>query len=397
MFLTIDETAYDDAHQRDCARVAALLSGPGPHSRASVADQLKMTSTATSHVVSYLTERGLVVERLGTRIGRGRPPFEIALNFQRLGVSVIHISSRTLIGFLLDLGGTVLEHKAVEISADSDNAGMAEAMCQLVQWLIDKCPVGMIHMGTSVAVPGVVDVKARTWLITSRWPKVRNLDIGSALASVTPVATVCRHLDAELDARTTLEADYRSGNMLLLHWGWGIGLSYSIAGQPLLQNGGPFGEIGHWRFNALNDRGCDCGNHGCLETGAALWALLPLLRTYWTDLSDEEEQLAEQLASLPLLDIPEVTEAIKLMARSLANVCRLLFPSRVIVTGPFVANADLWESFTNAFKTEGLIGSLELPALIADKFSQDYVIHGACLPLLNAGLETFIRQNKRAA
>ncbi|MGN7771299.1 ROK family protein [Phyllobacterium sp. 22552] len=397
MFLTIDETAYDDAHQRDCARVSALLSGPGPHSRASVADQLKMTSTATSHVVSDLTERGLVKERPGTKMGRGRPPVEIGLNFQRLGASVIHISSRTLLGFLLDLGGTTLEHRAVEIPADADNAVMADAMRQLVKWLIAQCPAGMIHMGTSVAVPGVVDVKARTWLITSRWPKVRNLDIGSALASATPVATVCRHLDAELDARTTQESAYRSGNTLLMHWGWGIGLSCSIAGQPFLQNGGPFGEIGHWRFNALSERECDCGNHGCLETGAALWALLPRLRELWPDLSEEEELLAGQLAGLSLVDVPEVTEAIKLMARSLTNVCRLLFPSRVIVTGPFVANEDVWQAFTSAFKTEGLIGSLELPTLIADKFSQDYVIHGACLPLLNAGLETFIRQNKRAA
>ncbi|EJM98426.1 ROK family transcriptional regulator [Phyllobacterium sp. YR531] len=397
MFLTIDETAYEDAHQRDCARVAALLSGEGPHSRASVADRLKMTSTATSHVVGDLTERGLVMERPGTKVGRGRPPIGIALNLKRLGASIIHISSRTLLGFLLDLGGTVLEHKAVEIPADSDNAAMAEAMRQLVQWLINKCPVGMLHLGTSVAVPGVVDVKARTWLITSRWPKVRNLDIGNALAPVTPVVLVCRHLDAELDARTTRETAYRSGNTLLLHWGWGIGLSCSIGGQPLLQNGGPFGEIGHWRFNALDQRECDCGNHGCLETGAALWALLPHLRKLWPNLSEEEEPLAGQLAGLPLLDIPEMAEAIKLMARSLTNVCRLLFPSRVIITGPFVANADVWEAFTAAFKTEGLIGSLELPALIADKFSQEYVIHGACLPLLNAGLESFIRENKRAA
>jgi predicted NBD/HSP70 family sugar kinase len=397
MFLTIDETAYEDAHQRDCARVAALLSSEGPHSRASVASGLKMTSTATSHVVSDLTERGLVMERPGVKIGRGRPPTEIALNMRRLGGTVIHISSRTLLGFLLNLGGEVLEQRAVEIPADADNAAMAESMRHLVQWLIRQCPAGMNHLGTSVSVSGVVDVQARKWLVTSRWSNVRNLDIGHALATVTPAVLVCRHLDAELEARTARESAYSSGNTLLLHWGWGIGLSCSVNGRPLLPNGGPFGEIGHWRFNALQQLPCDCGNHGCLETGAALWALLPRLRERWPELSDEEEPLAEQLSGLSLLDVPEMTAAVGLMARSLANVCRLLFPSSVIITGPFVANPQVWEAFTTAFRAEGLIGSLELPNLMADKFSQDYVIHGACLPLLNAGLETFIRETRPAA
>ncbi len=79
------------------------------------------------------------------------------------------------------------------------------------------------------------------------------------------------------------------------------------------------------------------------------------------------------------------------MARSLANVCRLLFPKRVIMTGPFVANTGVREAFETAFRSEGVIGTLDLPILIADKSSEEYVIHGAVRPLLNLGLETFIR------
>ncbi|MGH6859417.1 MAG: ROK family protein [Phyllobacterium sp.] len=391
MILEIDETHYDDAHQRDCARVAALLSQEGPHSRSSAGERLQMTSTTTSKVVADLVRRGLVVEKAGAKSGRGRPAVGIELDRRRLGATLVHVSSRALLGFLLDLGGRILERQSVEIPAHADNAQMSSAMGRLVRALIGTCPTGMVHLGTSVSISGVVDVLNSKWLITSRWPAVRDLDIGAALAQVTPVVLVRRHLDAELDARLLKEPAYGRGNTLLLHWGWGIGLSCSSNGNPLVQSGGPFGEIGHWRFNLLDQRQCGCGNHGCLETGAALWALLPRLRGFWPDISDEEEVLAGQLAGLPLIDVPEMTLAIALVARSLANVCRLLFPERIIVTGPFAGNAAVWDAFETAFRLEGVMASLSLPTLIADKSSQDYAIQGALRPLLNRGLETFIR------
>ncbi|MFT7757353.1 UNVERIFIED_CONTAM: hypothetical protein ODX46_14950, partial [Salmonella enterica subsp. enterica serovar Enteritidis] len=89
---------------------------------------------------------------------------------------------------------------------------------------------GMQHIGTSVSVSGVVDVESRTWLLTSRWPKIRDFDLAAALAPVTPEVLVCRHLDAELNARMLQDPVYGTDNTLLLHWGWGIGLAYSVNG-----------------------------------------------------------------------------------------------------------------------------------------------------------------------
>ncbi len=391
MMLTIDETRYQDAHQRDCARVAALLSDGALHSRPNVADALQMTSTTTSRVVADLLDRGLLIGEAGEKSGRGRPAAKIALNPGRLGATIIHISSRSLLGVLVDLSGKVIERRSIDIPVESDGAYMAAAMRRLVVTLVGQCTPGMHHIGTSVSVSGVVNVRERKWLITSRWPNIRNLDLGAALAPVTPVVIVCRHLDAELNARTLNDTAHAHDNTLLLHWGWGIGLAYGVDGEPFMRAGEPFGEIGHWRFNLLEQRQCGCGNHGCLETAAALWALLPQLRELWPDLSEDEELVAGQLAELQLADLPEITTALSLMARSLANVCRLLFPKRIIVTGPFIANRDLWDAFETAFHAEGVMGGLELPVLVADKSSEDYAILGAVRPLLNLGLETFIR------
>ncbi|QND50580.1 ROK family transcriptional regulator (plasmid) [Phyllobacterium sp. 628] len=391
MLLTIDETRYDDAHQRDCARVIALISAGNQHSRPGIAELLEMTSTTTSKVVGDLIARGLLVEKAGEKSGRGRPAIQIALNSGRLGATVIHISSRALRGIVVDFGGNILERQSLDIPTGANADQMTSAMRGLVESLKARLPDGMQHLGTSVSVSGVVDVQSKTWLLTSRWPNIRDFDIAAALEPVTPAVFVCRHLDAELNARTLQDPVYGTDNTLLLHWGWGIGLAYSVNGDPFIRAGGPFGEIGHWRFNLLEDRPCGCGNYGCLETAASLWALLPQMREIWPDLSEDEEVLAGQMAERPLIDMPDIQTALKLTARSLANVCRLLFPKRVIMTGPFVANSDVWQAFEMAFRAEGLIGTLDLPVLIADKSSEEFAILGAVRPLLNLGLETFIR------
>ncbi|SFJ48709.1 transcriptional regulator of PTS gene [Phyllobacterium sp. CL33Tsu] len=391
MILTIDETRYEDAHQRDCARVAALLSDGESHSRPNVSEALQMTSTTTSRVVADLLERGLVIGEAGEKSGRGRPAIQIALNHSRLGATVILMSSRSLLGVLVDLSGRVIGRCTADVPESADNDTMAARMRGLINSLLKDLPAGMSHMGTSVSVSGVVNVRDRKWLITSRWPHVRDLDLAAALAPVTPVVIVCRHLDAELTARTMQDGAQGRDSTLLLHWGWGVGLAYSVEGEPFMSASNPFGEIGHWRFNMLDQRQCGCGNHGCLETAAALWALLPQLRASWPELSEDEERVAGQLTSLDIAERPEIATAIHLMARSLGNVCRLLFPKRVIVTGPFVGNTALWQAFSDAFQAEGIMSGLALPVLVADRSSEEYAILGAVRPLLNLGLETFIR------
>ena len=122
------------------------------------------------------------------------------------------------------------------------------------------------------------------------------------------------------------EPDRFASGTLLLHWGWGIGLAHAVDGEPLSPAGGPFGEIGHWRFSVLEGRRCGCGNTACLETGAALWALLPVLRKLWPQLGEDEEGLADALADCDLLSVPDIEAAAVILARALANACRLLFP-----------------------------------------------------------------------
>jgi transcriptional regulator of PTS gene len=380
--VTIDDSAFASPQDRDRARIYGLVAGGLAQSRAEAGRLSGLRSTTVSRAVADLVERGLVVESLGGNARRGRPAGVLIANARRIGGSVIHVVSQSLAGALVDLNGQVIAERMVPIPRDADNSAMARAMASLAAELHAAMPHGMAHAGTVVSLSGLIDLRRKQWVMASRWPRMRNLDIAALLDPVAGPVEICRNLDAELRARVAREPERFSDGTLLLHWGWGIGLSHAVDGEPMAPAGGPFGEIGHWRFSVLDGRRCGCGNSACLETGAALWALLPVLRKRWPGLGEDEDGLAEALPACDLLAVPDIREAARILARALANVCRLLFPSRIIVSGPLVANAALWAHFDALFRQEGAMEALVVPQLGAVRASQSYEIHGAAAPLL---------------
>lgn len=387
--LTIDESRLALAHDRDCARIYRLILNGEAHSRADIARILQLRSTSVSRVVGELIARRLVIETVGEASGRGRPPAILVAHTRRIGASVIYVSSQSLSGALVDLNGYLVAERRRPIASDADNAAIAAAMAELARDLLDAMPPGMSHAGTAVSLSGLIDLKQGQWLLASRWPRMRGLDIASILAPVAGPVTVCRNLDAELRARAAREPENFTGGTILLHWGWGVGLAYAMDGEPFAPTGS-FGEIGHWRLAALQDRPCGCGNTACLETGAALWSLLPALRRHWADLDQDEIRLARQLAGLDLLSLPEIDMAAQLLARALANACRLLFPARIAVSGPFSANPQLWARFNTLFRAEGTMDGFAVPDLSGAAASHLYEIHGAASPLLSRAAESLL-------
>lgn len=387
--LTLDESRLALAHDRDCARIYRLILNGGAHSRTDIGRILQLRSTSVSRVVGDLIARRLVIEAVGEASGRGRPPAILVAHTRRIGASVIYVSSQSLSGALVDLNGHLVAERRRAIAADADNAAIATVMAELARDLLGAMPPGMSHAGTAVSLSGLIDLKQGQWLLASRWPRMRGLDIASVLEPVAGPVTICRNLDAELRARAGREPENFAGGTILLHWGWGVGLAYAVDGEPFAPTGS-FGEIGHWRLAALNGRRCGCGNSACLETGAALWSLLPTLRRRWPDLDQDEIRLARQLAGLDLLSLPEMETAVELVARALANACRMLFPARIAVSGPFSANPQLWARFNTLFRAEGTMDGFAVPDLAGAPASHLYEIHGAAAPLLSRATEALL-------
>jgi transcriptional regulator of PTS gene len=386
MMAMADEARFADAAARDRARVFAAIAA-GARSRPEIGERLGLRSTTVSRAVAELLSRRLLLEAQGEKLGRGRPAATLLANSHRLGASVIHVASRALVGVLLDLSGQVLERRAMDVADSADNTTIGAALAELAGTLAAAAPRGMTHAGTVVSVSGIVDMRRRRWLVSSRWPRMQGLDVAAAIAPVAGPVEVVRHLDAELRSRAVADPALCADDTVLLHWGWGIGMAYAVGGQPFGVAGGPFGEIGHWRIEGLEHRRCGCGHQGCLETAAALWALLPALRARWPALAEDEDALLQGLRELDLLALPELREAVHHVARALANLCRILFPTRVVVSSPLMGNARLWAHFDAAFRAEGLMPGMAAPVLHNDPWPIGRGIAGAAGPLLGRALE----------
>jgi predicted NBD/HSP70 family sugar kinase len=383
-----DETHFSEAPERDRARVLRMVAA-GVRSRPELVERLGLRSTTASRAVAALLDRRLLVEASGAKLGRGRPAATLALNPHRLGVSVIHVASRAFIGVLLGLDGKVVARELLPVSQEADNEAIGKELAGLAGRLARQAPVGMQHAGTVASVSGIVD--GPRWLTSSRWPRMRDFDIAAAIAPLAGPVDVVRQLDAEFRCRALADPATYAGEVVLLHWGWGIGMAYGKAGEPFGVGAGPFGEIGHWRLDGLEDRRCDCGRPGCLETSAALWALLPVLRRRWPELAEDEDELLLQLPQLDLLAVPEIRLAAHHLVQAMANLCLILFPARVVISSPLLGNAALWAHVEALFRAAGSISGLPMPVLRNEPLPAARGIAGAAGPLLVRALEDMLR------
>lgn len=94
---------------------------------------------------------------------------------------------------------------------------------------------------------------------------------------------------------------------------------------------------------------CACGARGCLETEAALWALLPRLRRRLGRLPDDEQELAAALAAPSVAALPEVRDAVRAVLEGLTTLHRLFFPDEVLLAGPLAENRAIFRRIARGF------------------------------------------------
>ncbi len=222
---------------------------------------------------------------------------------------------------------------------------------------------------------------------------MRGLDIGAVLDPVAGPVEICRNLDAELHfAPAPASRSSSRGGTLLLHWALGHRAGYAVDGKPSLPRA-PSARSAVGGSAALGAAPAAAATHGCLETGAALWSLLPALQKRWPDLDQDEIRLARQLAASTSSPCRRSTWLAELVARALANACRLLFPTRIVISGPLSRqSAALGIASTPCSAPRAPLDGFAMPDLAGVSASQLYEIHGAAAPLLGRAAEALLTE-----
>jgi predicted NBD/HSP70 family sugar kinase len=311
--------------------LAAIARGGATRKR--LAHALGLRSATVSKHVTELIGAGLVIEKdaLAAR-SRGRPEIILACMTDAIVAIVLRANSDRFSAAIVDLDGSVVKEVSRSVDASRISAaGMEHSIFDMVRELRQSVPRSEVA-GLAISLPGIVDEQARRWISSSRFPNVPPLDLGKLESSLGMEVMAHRALNAELRGRLQFHPHERQSTVVLFHWGYGISLTYAVEGQIISSGHGAFGEVGHWRVEEPDGMRCKCGRFDCVETKGALWALAEKL-----DIRVTEDELGNILRNDPqLASHPLLVEAGTVVAGVLGRIYWLLFPQRLVISGPFV-------------------------------------------------------------
>ncbi|MFV0492014.1 MAG: ROK family protein [Pseudorhodobacter sp.] len=345
--------------------------------RGEIGEALSMRSSSVSDLVGELVAAEFLREAVVKPRGRGRPVGALSFNAQRLGAILLTVMDQRIVAQAVDLDYHVLSTIGAEPDTDADNAMITKTISRLVREAAGTFPVGIEICAIVASLSGLLDVPRMLWCVSSRWPRLSNLDLRAALAEFPWPVTMLRNLDAELAGALLRDGGWAQENVLLLHWGHGIGASYAARSGVINLDRGRFCEIGHWQLGNGRQRPCTCGNLDCLETVAALWAIGDEIRARFPELPREETGLAEALRHVAIAGVPVIDDALQHVLRLMANLCRLLFPDRVLLTGPFVQHPEIFRQFVDTLVDAPLMKSLDPVRVATLPMEQNFERPGA--------------------
>ncbi len=390
------ESWLQDAGPDGAERAFVAVLAGAASARSGLSEQLKVRSTTVSAWVAAMVQAGLLTEQLRKPDGRGRPLGYLEANPDRLVVSVVMVHSQSLHVSVVNLKGQELWHESLAVAAAASNAVMRRALRVLQERALAQLGTDTTLVGVSFSLSGLVNLATSQWVFSSRWPHMSRLSLKTCTVPKGARIHVVRNVDAQLLARHMRKEQVGAARRtLLLHWGYGIGMTFgpaSAAATTTGQRAYGYGEVGHWQLSGQR-RLCRCGHVGCLETVASLWAIGPAILGARFDDAMDETQVAQLLQGLALTGNRVFKRALHEITEVLVNLCRLYFPSEVVVSGPFIENADIWKALTEALGKRDLLVGLPMPPLVRQRVGHHLEKEGASMPLLVTGLKQLVSRS----
>jgi predicted NBD/HSP70 family sugar kinase len=239
--------------------------------RGEIAVHTGISPVSITALLNKLLQHGLVEQAGKTQNRSGRPSAIYRLTSDvgySLGVSVDTASFRIA---AVDPIRTVLWEGEFSLSLSSDPADHFNDITRQISTelkkamsshsLLDRRPLAI-----GLSMPGMVDTERGIWLQGLRVSGIAHIPLRTIMERAFGVPVVVEH-PARCLASLTAEREraQRSGDLVYLFLGSGVGAAIMIGDEPYLGSRGLAGEVGHLVVEAEGER-CACGNVGCLET-----------------------------------------------------------------------------------------------------------------------------------
>jgi transcriptional regulator of PTS gene len=207
----------------------------------------------------------------------------------------------------------------------------------------------------------------------------------------------------ENDSRAMAYGEFCAGvvedekDVLFLNLDYGIGVGILFDGQVYYGKSGYAGEVGHMPiFN--NERICQCGKKGCLETEASGWALTQMFReklaegsssviTSVKGIKPEDitmRDIIEAALNDDVLAIELIARVGESLGRGIAALINVLNPELVVLGGSLISTGDyLYLPIKTALNKYSLSLVNNDSQLKMSKLGERAGILGACLLVRN--------------
>jgi predicted NBD/HSP70 family sugar kinase len=336
-------------------RVVDALRREGSASRSELARLTGLSRTTVTTLVAELEGQGLVVEDAPRAShetsGRGRPPALLRLDPGAGAAVGVDFGHRHLRVAVADLASTVLAERAIALDVDHGRKAALDAARSLVDEALDEAGIGRDRViGVGAGLPGPID---------RRTGRIASAAILADWSGTQPGVELAERLglpveldnDANLGALGELTFGAGRGRCSLVYvkLSSGIGAGLILGGRLERGATGFAGELGHVRVRA-DGVVCRCGSRGCLETVAAVDALLASLRP-----ASQDEPTLESMMELLAQGDPGTRRVLEdagtEVGTTLAALCNALNPELIVVGGDLSeAGAPLLDGIRRALE-----------------------------------------------
>ncbi len=308
----------------------------------------------TTKILNELIDEDVVVETGYANSTGGRRPLMYSLKPGQMYLVAVAMDQLITQIVIMDMENNYVgEVKKVDLKLTNNPDDLNELVRQIEDFIINSTIPRNKIAGIGVGMPGFLDVMKginHSFLKTEK-----GQTIVTTIESATGIPV---HIDN--DSNLIALAELRFGaarnrqNVMVVNVGWGVGLGIILQGEIFRGYNGFAGELSHISLFS-NNKMCNCGKSGCLETEASLVVIVEKA------IQGLQEGKLTSLTNLSSVDVDQSWNFIKEAAlkgdkfsiellsdvgynigRGIAILIHLLNPELVVISGRGSLAGKLW-------------------------------------------------------
>lgn len=320
-------------------------------STSELSNRIQRSLPLTIRVLDELVKEGMIFEKGFAPSTGGRRPQVYALAPERMYAIAIAMDQLTTKIALVDLENFKrLNEKKISLPL-KNNPDSLEELIGLIKNYLQEIPVPAHKiLGVGIGMPGFIDL---TTGVNYSFFENNGKSIPDRMQQELGLPIFLDN-DSSLIALAELKLGGSKGknNVMVINLSWGIGLGMIVNGSLFRGYNGFAGEFSHIPlFN--NNKLCDCGKMGCLETEASMKVLVSKVRegiesgrvtsikTLPEDIDSAFELIIQAAIRGDQLAVELISEIALIIGKGIAILTHIMNPEEIVLSGRGAAAGKL--------------------------------------------------------